>query len=144
MERCGTQGIQFVVQIVLARLLLPEDFGVVAIVTVFISLANVFVHGGLNTALIQKKDADDADFSSVFYLSLFVAGIAYGIIYVISPPHIAAFYGEPVLLSVLRVLSITLFIGALNSVQNAYVAKLLMFKNFFSSLGAVLCLVLLE
>ncbi len=87
MERCGTQGIQFVVQIVLARLLLPEDFGVVAIVTVFISLANVFVHGGLNTALIQKKDADDADFSSVFYLSLFVAGIAYGIIYVISPTY---------------------------------------------------------
>ena len=68
MERGGTQGIQFIVQIVLARLLLPEDFGTIAIVMVFISLAQVFVQSGFNTALIQKKNADEVDFSSVFYL----------------------------------------------------------------------------
>ena len=67
MEQGGSQGIQFIVQIVLARLLLPEDFGLIAIVTIFILLANVFVQSGFNTALIQKKDADDEDFSSVFY-----------------------------------------------------------------------------
>lgn len=67
MERGGTQGIQFIVQIVLARLLLPEEYGLIALVTIFITLANVFVQSGFNTALIQKKDADEVDFSSVFY-----------------------------------------------------------------------------
>ena len=81
MERCGTQGIQFIVQIMLARLLLPEDFGTIAIVMVFISLAQVFVQSGFNTALIQSKDADDVDFSSVFYLSLFVAALLFILIY---------------------------------------------------------------
>ena len=66
LEKSGTQGIQFILQIILARLLLPEDYGVVAIVTVFITIANVFVQSGFNTALIQKKTVDDTDYSSVF------------------------------------------------------------------------------
>ena len=138
MERGGTQGIQFIVQIVLARLLLPEDYGLIALVTIFIALANTFIQSGFNTALIQKKDADEVDFSSVLYLSLLAAGILYIVLYM-SSSVIANFYQEPELTSVLRVLSITLFFGAFNSIQNAYVAKNMMFKElFFSSLGAML------
>ncbi|MDR9756689.1 MAG: lipopolysaccharide biosynthesis protein [Thermoanaerobacterales bacterium] len=138
MERGGTQGIQFIVQIVLARLLLPEDFGLIAIVTIFILLANVFVQSGFNTALIQKKDADDEDFSSVFYLSFFVAGLLYVVLFLTSP-FISVFYRSPQLILILRVLSVTLFFGAFNSIQNAYVARNMMFKKlFFSSLGAII------
>ena len=138
MERSGTQGIQFIVQIVLARLLMPEQFGTIAIVMVFISLARVFVQSGFNTALIQKKDADDVDFSSVFYLSLALAGILYLIIF-LSAPYIANFYNDDILIPVLRVLSLTLFAGAFNSIQNAFVSRNLLFKKLFkSSLGAIL------
>lgn len=137
MERGGTQGIQFFVSIVLARLLTPEEYGIIAIVMVFILLANVFVESGFNTALIQKKDSDEVDFSSVLYLSLGVATILYGIIF-ITAPCIANFYNEPILIQVIRVLAITLFIGAFNSIQNAFVARNMLFKKLFaSSLGAV-------
>jgi teichuronic acid exporter len=138
MERAGTQGIQFVVQIVLARLLLPEDFGIIALVTIFIVIANVFVHSGLNTALIQKKNADEIDFSSVFFLSLFISGLIYVILF-ISSPFIADFFREPLLKPILRVISIILFFGALNSVQLSIVSRNLQFKKlFFSSLIAII------
>jgi O-antigen/teichoic acid export membrane protein len=137
MERGGTQGIQFIVQIVLARLLIPEDYGIIALVTIFIIIANVFVQSGFNTALIQKKDANEADFSSVFYLSLFVASLLYVILF-FAAPIIAAFYDKPQLILVLRVLSVTLFFGAFNSIQNAVIARKMQFKKlFFSSLGAI-------
>jgi len=138
MERGGTQGIQFIVQIILARLLAPEQFGIIAIVMVFIYLAQVFVQRGFNTALVQKKDADDKDFSSIFYLSLVIAGVLYIIMY-ISAPYIASFYNDTILTNVLRVISLTFFAGAFNSIQNAFVARNLMFKKLFkSSLGAIL------
>ena len=138
MERGGTQGIQFIVQIVLARLLAPEQFGTIAIVMVFINLAQVFVQSGFNTALIQKKDADELDFSSVFYLSLFVAALLYILIF-LTAPFIADFYRDPILMPVLRVLGFTLFFGAFNSIQNAYVSRNMMFKKlFYSSVGAIL------
>lgn len=138
MERGGSQGVQFFVQIVLARLLSPGQFGAIALVMVFVNLAQVFVQSGFNTALIQKKDADEVDFCSVFYLSLGVAGALYILIFLTSP-LIASFYNDPMLTPVLRVLSLTLFFGAYNSIQNAYIARNLMFKKLFtSSLGAML------
>ena len=138
LEQSGTQGIQLIVQIVLARLLLPEEYGIIAIVTVFITLANVFVQSGFNTALIQKKDADELDFSSVLYLSSGVAALLYVIIYLLAP-LIANYYTQPLLAPVLRVLSLTLFIGAFNSIQNAFIARNMLFKRLFiSSLGAVI------
>ena len=138
MERGGTQGIQFIVQIVLARILLPNDYGIIALIAIFITLANVFVQSGFNTALIQKKDANETDFSSVFYLSLSVATVLYGVIF-FTAPLIASFYRISQLILVLRVLAITLFFGAFNAIQNAVVAKTMQFKKlFFSSLGAVL------
>ena len=138
MERGGTQGIQFIVQIVLARILVPNDYGVIALIAIFITIANVFVQSGFNTALIQKKDANEADFSSVFYLSLLVASLLY-LIFFFTAPLIASFYGESQLILILRVLSITLFFGAFNSIQNAVISKKMQFKKlFFSSLGAIL------
>jgi teichuronic acid exporter len=138
MERGGTQGIQYIVQIILARLLLPEDYGIIALVVIFTSVASVFVQSGLNTALIQKKETDETDFSSVFYLSLFIACLIYIFLF-FSAPFIAAFYKMPQITPVFRVLSITLFFGAFNSIQNAVVARKLQFKKlFFSSTGAIL------
>ena len=137
-ERTGNQLIQFVVQIILARLLLPADFGVIALLMVFIHLAQVFVQSGFSTALIQAKNPDDRDFSSVFYLSLGVAGILYIVLF-ISAPAISAFYKMPDLTRVLRVLSLILFFGAVNSIQNAVVSREFKFKQlFYSSLGAIL------
>jgi teichuronic acid exporter len=138
MERGGTQGIQFIVAIVLARLLLPEEFGLIVLVTIFISIAGVFVQSGFNTALIQKKNPDEVDFSSVFYLSLFVASLLYiGLFF--TAPFIAAFFDEPELKLVLRILSLTLFFGAINSIQLAVISRNMQFKKLFiSSLGAIL------
>lgn len=132
MERGGTQGVQFVVSIVLARLLSPDQYGTIAVVTVFIGLAQVFVQSGLNTSLIQKKDADNLDFSSVFYVSLGLAVVLYVIIYLFSPV-IAEYYQDPMLNSVLRVLAATLILGAINSIQNAYLARAFLFKQLFKS-----------
>lgn len=137
LERGGVQGVQFILQIILARLLCPEDYGVLAILLAFVALADVFVQSGFNTALIQKKDADSLDFSSVFWLSLFVSGVFYIILF-FSAPFISKFYKMDILTPVLRVLSIRLFFGALNSVQNAMVSKTMKFKRFFfSSMGGI-------
>ena len=137
LECTGTQGIRFVIQIILARLLLPADFGIVALMMVFISLAQVFVQSGFSTALIQSQDATDIDFSSVFYLSLGVAGVLYVLLY-FAAPGIAAFYKMSELTPVMRVFSVILFFGAVNSIQNAVISREFKFKKlFYSSLGAV-------
>ena len=132
LERTGTQGIQFVVQIILARLLTPEQFGSIAIVLVFINLAQVFVQSGFSTALIQKKNADEKDFSSIFFLSIFIASIVYIIIFLVAP-YIGAFYDDRILVPILRILALTLFTGAFNSIQNAYISRKMLFKQLFKS-----------
>ena len=138
MERGGTQGIQFIVQIILARLLLPEEYGIIAIVALFIALAGIFVDSGLNTALIQKKDADKLDFSSVFWVGLGLAAILYGILFLASP-FLAEFFHQPKLVEVVRVLSLTLFLGAFSSIQQAVIAIRMEFKKLLvSSLGSVI------
>lgn len=138
MERGGTQGIQFIVQIILARLLLPKEYGIIALITIFIAIANVFIQSGFSNALIQKKHVDELDFSSVFYLSLSVAVFMYTTLFFIAPV-IANFYDEPQLVAVLRVVSLTLFFGAINSVQSAVVSRTMQFKRFFfSSLGGII------
>ena len=137
LERGGVQGVQFVLSIILARLVSPEDYGVIALILVFTQIATVFIQSGFNTALIQKKESDDTDFSSIFYLSLFVALICYVVLF-FAAPFIAKFYNQEILTPVIRVISLTLFFGAVNSVQNAYVSKTMQFKRFFySSMGAV-------
>lgn len=138
MERGGTQGIQFVVQLILARILVPEDYGVVALITIFIAVANVFVQNGFSQSLIQKKYINEIDYSSVFYLNLFVSIILYSILFFLAP-FISNFYEEPELILIIRTLSVTLFFGAVNSVQNAIVSRTMKFKRFFfSSLGGII------
>lgn len=138
MERGGTQSAQFVVSILLARLLPPEDFGLIALVLIFITLASVFVQSGFNTALIQKKTADEVDFSSVFYASLLLAGLLYAILFV-AAPWLAAYFEQPKLALLLRVLGCLLFTGSLNSIQEAYVIRQMAFKKlFYRSIGAVI------
>ncbi len=138
LERVGYQGIAFVVQIFLARLLDPTDYGMLTLLTIFISVSQVFVQSGLNTALIQRKDIKENDYSSIFYVSLFIA-IGLYIILFFASPFVAAFYEMPPLKSVLRVLALVLIPGAFNSIQNAKVAREMRFKELmFCTIGSVL------
>lgn len=131
-ERIGAELITLVVQIILMRILLPEDFGVVALTTVFIRLCNVFVSTGFGSALVQKKDADDLDYSSVFYASLVISLILYAIIFFTSP-YIAQWLESPQLKDILRVVAIQVPISAFVTVQNAYISKHFLFKKYFWS-----------
>lgn len=138
LERCGFQFVQFFLSIILARLLTPSDYGVIALILVFTQISNVFISSGFGTALIQKKDSDELDFSSVFYLSLFVAFVCYFILFFLAPT-IAKFYNNELLIGYIRVVAISLFFSAINGVQGTYVSKKMQFKRFFfSSMGAVL------
>lgn len=129
-ERCGAQLVTFIVSIVLARILMPEDYGTVALVTVFTTIMQVFVDSGLSTALIQKKDADDLDFSSVFYFNFAVCIILYLIMF-FAAPVIASFYEMPELVSIVRVISLTIVISGVKGVQQSYVSRNMLFKRFF-------------
>lgn len=137
MERSGTQGIQFIVSIVLARLLLPKDYGIIGLISVFMAVASVFIQSGFGTALIQKSEVDDEDYSSVFYLSLSVSTVLYLVLFY-TAPLIAGFYTEPILIPILRILSLMLPLGAINTIQNAVLSRGMKFKkSFFVSLGGV-------
>ncbi len=128
MESFGMQGVSFVVSIVLARLLDIADYGVITMLTIFIAISQVFVQSGLNTALIQKKEVDDTDLSSAFYVSLGIASVLYGTLFFCAP-LIATFFDSPVLTSALRVLALILFPGAMLSIQNAVVARQMQFRK---------------
>ena len=130
LERTGAQVVQFVVAIVLARLLTPEDYGTIALITVFITIMNVFVDSGLGSALVQKKDADNIDFSTVFYTNIVFCLVLYALMFVASP-YIASFYKNAELTAVIRVLSITILISGVKNIQQSYVSKTLQFRKFF-------------
>ncbi len=137
LERFGVQGTQFIVQLVLARLLAPDLYGVLGIMIVFITVANVFIQTGFNTALIQNKDVKQEDYSSVLWVTMGIAGVLYALIFICSP-IIGSFYETPELVTPLRVLAIMLFPGALNSVQLAKVSREMDFRKiFYSNIGAI-------
>lgn len=131
-ERLTAQLVSFVVSIILARLLSPSDYGSIALVMVFITLANVFVSNGFGSALIQKQEIDNLDYSSVLYVSLGISVILYMIIFFMAP-WIARFYELPVMDPALKVLGIRLIVAAINSVQQSYVSRNMMFRCFFWS-----------
>lgn len=131
-ERSGAQIVQFIVSLVLARILSPNDYGTISLVLVFSQIFQVFVDSGLGNALIQKKDADDLDFSSVFYFNMITCLILYGLIFICSP-YIASFYNNDSLTSIIRVLCLTIVVSGLKNVQQAYVSRNLLFKKFFFS-----------
>lgn len=137
-ERCGAQSVTFIVSLVLARLLDPNVYGTIALVTVFTTIMQVFVDSGMGSALIQKKDADDLDFSSVFYFNITVCTFLY-IIMFLAAPLIASFYKIKELTSIIRVLSLILIISGVKNVQQAYVSRHMMFRKFFfSTLGGTI------
>lgn len=127
-ESIGNQGIAFLISLLLARLLDPSDYGVLSMLTVFIAIAQVFVQSGLNTALIQKKDVDETDLSSVFYVSFGVAASFYALLFVLSP-WLAEFFRMPALKDTLRVMALILLPGSLVSVQTAVVSRQMAFRR---------------
>lgn len=129
-ERCGAQIVTFIVSVFLARILSPEDYGKIALITVFTVILQVFVDSGLGTALIQKKDADDLDFSSVFYFNLVICILLYLGMF-IAAPLIAKFYNDISLTPVIRVISITILISGVKGIQQSYVSRNMLFKRFF-------------
>ena len=131
LELGGTQGIQLVVSIILARILSPEEFGTISLITIFITIANTFVQSGFATSLVQKKDVYDDDYSSVLWVSLLFAAVMYAVLFFASP-FIAEYYSVPVLTSLIRVTGIILFPGALVSIQTSYVSRNMQFNKLFT------------
>lgn len=142
LERTGAQLVSFIVAIVLARLLTPEDYGTIALIAVFTLILNVFVDSGLGSALMQKKNADNIDFSTVFYINLVFCIVLYIILFFASP-FISIFYICPELTPVIRVLGITILILGVKNIQHSYVSKNMQFKKFFFAtlIGTIIALV---
>ncbi len=131
-ERISAQLVTFVVSIILARILSPECYGTIALITVFTTILQVFVDSGLGTALIQKKDADDLDFSSVFFFNMLICIVLYIGMYILSP-YIAIFYDDKSLTPIIRFISLTIIISGVKGIQQAYVSRNMLFKRFFFS-----------
>ncbi len=130
MERMGAKLVQFLVTVVLARILLPDDFSLVALVVVISQIFFVFVDSGFGNALIQKKDSDDLDFSSVFYFNVALCLVLYSVLF-FTAPVISSFFSKPELIPVLRVLGFIIVVSGLKNVQQAYVSKTMQFRKFF-------------
>ena len=138
MERILAQGISLIVSVIIARILDPSDYTVVGVVTIFFSFANIIISGGLNTALIQKKDVDSDDYSSVLIFSTILSFIIYIILFIFAP-LISDIYHQPLLIPVIRVMCIILPISAIKSIWCAYISSNLEFKKFFfATLGGTL------
>ena len=137
-ERLLAQLVAFLVSIILARILEPSAYGTVALISVFTSLLQVFVDSGLGNALIQKKDADDIDFSTVFFTNIVFCLFLYIVVFFLSS-LIARFYNNITLIPYIRVLGLTILISGLKNVQQAYVSRHLLFRKFFfSTLGGTI------
>lgn len=124
------QVFSFGVSVILARLLMPEEFGIVALSGMFMMLVNVVLSGGLHLALVQKKEADELDFSTIYVAGMGFALIVYAIIF-FSAPYVAIAFGNQTACPVLRVLGLNTIIGSLSGVQGAYISRHLQFKKFF-------------
>lgn len=117
-ERFGTQGVQFLVMLVMARLLSPNDYGVVGMLVVFVAIAQAFVDGGFSQALIRKKDRTEVDNSTVFYFNIVVSVLIYLIFYLFAP-CVSTFYNMPTLTPFMRVICLSIIINAFGVVQRA-------------------------
>lgn len=127
-QRFGTMGIGFISNMVLARLLTPDDYGCIGMLAIFMTVSNTFVDGGFGSALIQKKEPTQRDYSTIFWWNLFLSVVLYGVLYIVAP-YISQFYRIPLLSSVLRVQGVVLIIHALNIIQSNQLRKRLNFKK---------------
>ncbi len=131
-DRFGRQGTQFVVQLVLARLLLPEDFGLIAMVTVVVHIASVFVRAGFGAGIIQKQNLSQVDASTAFWMNFILGLFVYGVLF-FSAPLVASFYDEPQLILITRVLALNLIVAGINNIQISLLQRNLKFKKIFVS-----------
>ena len=127
-ERFSTQGISFAFSIILARILTPEDYGVVAIVTVFTTIASLFIDTGFGSALIRKPEISEEDKSTALIFNVLISVVCYLILFILAP-FIADFYHNPLLSPLLRVTAIPLIIGALCGVHRSLLTKTMNFKS---------------
>lgn len=132
LENIAAQLVNFIVSVVLARLLEPGYYGTIALVNVFVNIANVFVNSSFSYALIQKKDADELDYSTMFWFTSGMSIFFFVILFLLSPT-IGSFYNNPDLSLVLRVLALRIPLSAYNSIQMAYVSSHMVFKKSFLS-----------
>ena len=137
-EKFSRQAVQFVIGIILARILPPEDFGVIGMLAIFIAIAQTFTDSGLSSALIQKKNRTDVDCSTIFFFNIGVGVLFYSILFVGSP-FIADFYNMPILTDVTRVVALSIVISGLTAVQNARLTIDLRFRTL--SLIAIISMV---
>ena len=137
-ERITAQLVTFFITILLARILTPDDYGTVSLILVFVTLANVFVSNGFGESLIQKKNASESDFSTIFWCSFSFSILLYILLF-FSSPYIAAFYGNDMLSPLTRILALKIPISSISTIQHAYVSKHMQFKKFFfSTLGGTI------
>lgn len=127
-DRFSSQGIQFIFSVLIARLLLPSDYGIVAMLNIFLAISQTFIDSGFGTALIRKLDRTDVDFSTVFYFNILVSLFFYGVLWLASP-YIAAFYDIPLLEDVTKVVALTLVFSSLSGIQSAKLSINIDFKT---------------
>lgn len=127
-ERFSVQGIQFILSIIIARLVTPYDYGLIAMMAIFIAISNSLVDSGFSIALIQRQDRTEIDFSTAFYYNVFLSIFLYGVLFFISP-YIADFYNEPLLSTLLKFSGLNIIITAFSMVQKAKLTINLDFKN---------------
>lgn len=132
LERIAAQAVSLIVSIIIARILNPEDYSVVSLVTIFFTFANVFISGGLNTALIQKKDADKDDYFNVLIVSLIISALIYVILFFCAP-LISSAFKQPILVWIVRIMGLILPIDAIKAIYCAYISAALEFRKFFLS-----------
>lgn len=126
-QQVGVQGINFIVQIILARILLPNDFGLIAIIQIFLSIGNTLMDSGMTSSLIRTENPDQRDYSTVFFINLFASMILYLILF-ISAPYISLFFKQELLTSIIRIYTLSFIIQALVGVQTARLTKEMNFK----------------
>ena len=138
MEKSISQIVSIVITIILAKLLVPNDYGLVSIVTAFINVSSVIVESGISTALIQKKEVDEVDYYSVLYFNLFISLVLFILIFFFAPA-ISSYYDNDILCQIARVMAIRPIIASISSVQYAYISKNMMFKKYFlsTSIGTI-------
>ena len=129
-ETVAAKGVSFIVSLILARILSPDDYGIIAITTIFTNLSDVLIDGGFSTTLIRKKEVDELDYNCAFVASLSIAIVLYAVMFLFAPV-IAEYYKEPILNSVLRVIGLVLFIQAFSSTRNAIIHRNMSFKLLF-------------
>jgi len=121
------QGIQFIVGIILARMLTPREFGLIGMITIFIAVSESFINSGFSSALIRKKECTQADYSTVFFFNLIAGVIFFSILY-LTAPAISRFFKEPELRSIIQVLGIVLIIDSATLIQRTILTKQVNFK----------------